>query len=125
MIHDLTKKLIDKIHAQTLSGSVEWTEGPGKHAYAFEADAFNVVVDATASTANLVISDTEGRELENLTEEELAQASNGQGLDYEQVVREVHSHARRSALGTDNAIEKILGALDGKGGGGEERRGWR
>jgi len=69
-MHDLTKQLIDKIHAQTLAGQVEWLEGPGKNAYAFEADTHQISVEATGSTAVINISDHDGRDLETLDEED-------------------------------------------------------
>ena len=34
------------------------------------------------------------------------------GADYEQIVREIHQNARREALGTDEAIERILRTLE-------------
>ncbi len=112
MIHDLTMRLIDRIHAQTEAGGVQWTEGPGRNAFAFEIDDFQVAVEATPSTVGLIIADAEGRELETLSEDELAGVSNAKGQDYETIVRAIHARARRSALGTDDAIERILRAMD-------------
>jgi len=126
-MHDLTKQLIDKIHAQTLAGQVEWLEGPGKNAYAFEADTHQISVEATTSTAVINISDNDGRDLETLDEEELAAITAANGVDYETIVREIHTHARRVALGTDDAIERIIRAMgdDAPSGEGESRSGWR
>lgn len=127
-MHDLTKQLIDKIHAQTLAGQVEWLEGPGKNAYAFEADTHQISVEATGSTAVINISDHDGRDLETLDEEELAAITASNGVDYETIVREIHTHARRVALGTDDAIERILRAMGDNtpaSDGDESRRGWR
>jgi len=126
-MHDLTKQLIDKIHAQTLAGQVEWLEGPGKNAYAFEADTHQISVEATTSTAVINISDNDGRDLETLDEEELAAITAANGVDYETIVREIHTHARRVALGTDDAIERIIRAMgdDAPSDGDEARRNWR
>ncbi|MCG8443512.1 MAG: hypothetical protein MI723_17040, partial [Caulobacterales bacterium] len=112
MIHDLTKRLIDRIQARTEAGEVEWSEGPVKNSYAFEADGYQICLEASSSSIALVIADGDGRELETLGEEELSSTSNGRGVDYETVVRDIHHRARRVALGTDDAIEAILRAMD-------------
>lgn len=126
-MHELTQRLIDRIHAQTLSGQVDWTEGPGKNSFTFEADGLNVIVEATASTATIRITDADGRELEVLDEEDLAATASPGGSDYEAVAREIHQNARRVAMGTDDAISRILRALgdDEHGGESGEKRGWR
>jgi hypothetical protein len=111
-MHERTKRLIDRVHAQTLAGRLEWVEASGRNAFSFEADGFNVVVTATASQISLVIADGDGRELETLDEEALAAAVAPSGKDYESVVRDIHQSARRAALGTDDAIERILRTLD-------------
>ena len=111
-MHELTQRLIDRTHARTLAGQVDWTEGPGKNAFAFEADNYQVVVEATASTVSLRITDTEGRALEVMDEEDLAQVLAPSGTDYETIVREIHQNARRVALGTDDAIERILRTME-------------
>lgn len=111
-MHELTQKLIDRTHARTLAGQIDWTEGPGKNAYAFDADGYQVVVEANPSTASIRITDTEGRELETLDAEDLAAVRAPGGADYEQIVREIHQSARRAALGTDEAIERILRSLE-------------
>lgn len=107
-MHELTQQLIDKVHAQTLAGQLDWSEGAGRNSFAFEADGFSVVVAATASTATIAITDTDGRELETLDEEELASVTSPSGKDYEAIVRDIYQSARRVALGTDDAIERIL-----------------
>ena len=111
-MHELTQKLIDRTHARTVAGQIDWVEGPGKNAYAFDADNYQVVVEATPSTASIRITDTEGRELETLDAEDLAAIRAPGGADYEQIVREIHQSARRVALGTDEAIERILRTLE-------------
>ena len=111
-MHELTQRLIDRTHARTLSNQIDWTEGPGKNAFAFEADGYQVVVEATASTASIRIADAEGRVLEALDEEDLAQVTAPGGADYEAIVRDIHQNARRVALGTDDAIERILRAME-------------
>jgi hypothetical protein len=110
-MHELTQRLIDRVHAQTLAGQLDWVEGSGRNTFAFEADGLSVVVSATASTATIAITDSDGRELESLNEEELASVTSPSGRDYETLVREIHQSARRVALGTDDAIERILRAM--------------
>lgn len=127
-MHDLTKRLIDRVHAQTLSGEVPWAETGEKNAFAFEADGYNITVEATGSTAAITVADSDGRALETVDEEELAAITGPGGRDYESIVREVHAQARRVALGTDDAIERILRALgeeEASGEGGARRGGWR
>jgi hypothetical protein len=111
-MHELTQRLIERVHAQTLSGQLEWTEGSGRNTFAFEADGFHVVVEATANTASITIADGDGRELETLDEEELSAVTSSSGRDFETLVREIHQNARRVALGTDDAIERILKAIE-------------
>ncbi len=112
MIHDLTKRLIDRIYAMSQEGRLSWSEGPGQNAFAFEADNYSVVVDSPSSGPMLTISDSEGRELEALTADDLAEVRAPGGQDYETIVREVHTSARRAALGTDEAIDRILQTLE-------------
>lgn len=113
MLHDLTKRLIDRVHAQTERGEVDWSEASEKNAYMFEADGFQVTVEATGGSVTLTIADADGRELETLTDDDLSAAAAPNGEDYETIVRAMHTRARRVALGTDDAIERILKALDG------------
>ncbi|MGD2131346.1 MAG: hypothetical protein PVI23_01040 [Maricaulaceae bacterium] len=110
-MHQLTQRLIDRIHAQTENGQIRWREGASKSAFAFEADDYNVVVDANPSTVTLLITDGDGRELETLDEEDLSAVSSPGGRDYEAIVRDIHANARRVAMGTDDAIERILRAM--------------
>lgn len=110
-MHERTKRLIDRVHQQTLAGQIEWAEGSTRNAFSFEADGFHVVVTANASTVTLAISDGDGRDLETLDEEALSQVTSPSGKDYESLVREIHQAAKRTALGTDDAIERILRSL--------------
>jgi 2-C-methyl-D-erythritol 4-phosphate cytidylyltransferase len=110
-MHEHTKRLIDRVHAQTMAGQIEWVEGSGRNAFSFEADGFHVVVTANAATASISITDADGRELETLDEEALNQVTSPSGRDYEALVREIHAAARRMALGTDDAIDRILRAI--------------
>ena len=110
-MHEHTKRLIDRVHAQTIAGQIEWVEGSTRNAFSFEADGFHVVVTATASTVTIAVADADGRDLETLDEETLSQVSGPAGKDYESMVREIHQHARRMALGTDDAIDRILRSL--------------
>lgn len=110
-MHEHTKRLIDRVHAQTMAGQIEWVEGTGRNSFSFEADGYHVVVSANPSTASLSITDGDGRELETLDEEALNQTTSPSGRDYEALVREIHTAARRTALGTDDAIERILRAI--------------
>jgi 2-C-methyl-D-erythritol 4-phosphate cytidylyltransferase len=111
-MHDLTRRLIERLHEQTLAGRLEWAEGSGRNSFSFEADGYHVTVEATASTAAITIADGDGRELETLDEEALASATSPSGKDYETLVRDIHQNARRAALGTDEAISRILKAID-------------
>jgi hypothetical protein len=110
-MHELTQRLIDRVQAQTAAGLLDWVEGSARNSFAFEADGLSVVVTATASTAAISITDSAGRELETLNEEDLASVTSRNGKDYETIVREIHQSARRVALGTDDAIERILRAI--------------
>ncbi len=110
-MHDLTRELIDRLATLTREGRIPWVEGPGQNAFGFEADGYAVSVDAAPSGPMIVVADSEGRELEALTGEELSESRNAEGLDYETVVREMHASARRAALGTDEAIKRILTTL--------------
>jgi uncharacterized protein YccT (UPF0319 family) len=112
-MHDLTRRLIERLHAQTLAGQIEWAEGSARNTFSFEADSYHVIVEATASTASISVADGDGRELETLDEEVLSSATSPSGKDYETLVREIHQNARRAALGTDDAITKILKAIGG------------
>ncbi len=110
-MHERTKRMIDRVHAQTMAAQIEWVEGSGRNAFSFEADGFHVIVTANASTASISVADTDGRELEVLDEDALNQVNSPSGRDYEALVREIHQAARRMALGTDDAIERILRAI--------------
>lgn len=113
MIHPLTKELIDRVYKMTQSEHIHWNDGPGQNAFAFDAEGFSVVVDLTPGGPTIMVADNEGRELETLTSDDLAEVRAAGGQDYETIVREIHGHARRTALGTDAAIRQILTSLDG------------
>ena len=123
-VHQLTQRLIDRIYAQTKEGAIRWREGAEKNAFVFDADDFSVVVEATASTVSIAVTDAEGANLETLDEEDLSAVASAGGRDYESIAREIHQDARRVALGTDDAIARILRALgdDGDEGEGGSRR---
>lgn len=110
-MYELTRQLIDRIAVLTKDGQIAWRSGPSQNAFSFDADGYSVTVDSANAGPMLSVSDGEGQELEVLTGEELSETQNGEGLDYETVVRAVHADARRAALGTDDAINRILSAL--------------
>ncbi len=113
MVHEKTTTLIETLHAQTMAGEIPWAEGEGRNAGAFEAKGYQVHIEATASTMNFVLMDRDGRELENLNEEDLSESAAPSGKNLETLVREIHNRGRRAALGTDQAIDQLLGAIGG------------
>ena len=112
MLNANTKDLIDRIHKLTLEGKIEWREGDERNAVTFQADGMRVDLLANGAKVEFTIADEDGREIEHVEEEALSAVRAAKGGDYEMLMREIHEHARRIAVGADAAIARLMNALE-------------
>ncbi|MEO1643462.1 MAG: hypothetical protein AAFR74_09010, partial [Pseudomonadota bacterium] len=109
MLHPSTKKLIDRLIDMTAAGKIEWTEGEGE-TVVYTTEGYSVGLEADPN--EMVITATDGRELERATVAELAEATDADGASYTERVAEMTREAMRKAKGIDKAITTLLAGID-------------
>ena len=109
MIHPSTRKLIDRLHERTLEDRVAWSEGDDG-AIKFENSSYSIVL--FQENHELKLTDSDGRELEFVDKDELAEMANDDGVSYTDVASEMYVEGLRIAKGTKRAIDKIMAGLE-------------
>ena len=110
-------ELVDKLLRQTLQNEVKWEETakPGIYQAAFVN--FSVHISKSQSSSDVTdylisIFNEDGSEVETFDDNDLREFDSETG--YYEKMKELYETARRMALGTENAINKILSILDKK-----------
>lgn len=104
--------LIRQLLALSRAGKVTWA--PATESGAFQIAFGQYTVEILASAPNGIdllvrIVDGQGTVVEEISDGEMAEAT---GSFYFQTMHELHTLARRSALGADKAIDTLLSLLD-------------
>lgn len=117
MADDKFKLLINKISDGTMAGTLKWESTV--HQDAFQVTFKNYAVQIRGSDNNFVVSlfGDRGEILESATDDELGRVRDENiarkygTATYWSLLSLVYKAARRIALGTDKAIDDILGQL--------------
>ncbi len=109
MLHPSTKKLVDRLSEMTAQRKVAWTEGDNG-AIQFETEGYRVVVHADPQS--LTLETVEGKVMEEVSAEQLAETPCEDGGSYQTVIADMVKEASRTARGTETAIERLLSGLD-------------
>ncbi len=109
MLHSSTKKLIDKLGEMTRKRRIGWAEtDDGRLAY--QTEGYSVILGGEPQSMQLL--SREGKLLEEVSAEEIAESRNDDGTPYQQAFAEMHREAARQARGTETAIDTVLAGLD-------------
>ena len=110
MMHPSTKKLVDRLHAMTTQGKIEWAEGEDAGSLVYDTEGYRVVL--SGSPTNVLLTDNNGNELERVDADELLQTPHADGGTYDAIVASLATEAQRIARGTETAISSVLEGLD-------------
>ena len=114
MLHASTKRLIDTLGDRTRKQRVSWVEtddGSVTH----DTEGYRVII--TPEPHTVLITDALGKELDEVTPDEYADAKDADGRPYAMFMNELFREASRHARGTERAIEALLAGLDTDGDG--------
>lgn len=109
MLHPSTKKLIDKLAEMTRKRRIGWAETEdGRLAY--QTEGYSVILGGEPQSVQLLSRD--GKLLEEVSGEEIAETQADDGTPYQQAFSEMYREAARQARGTETAIDTVLAGLD-------------
>ena len=109
MLHPSTKRLIDKLDEMTRKQRVSWEESENdsvKH----DTEGYRVTV--TAAPHSLLLTDTQGREIETCTPDDFSGETDANGRPYSEFIEDLYREAHRHARGAEKAISALLSSLD-------------
>lgn len=113
MLHALTKRLIERIHQMSMERRIAWSADDLGSQCSFAADGFSVELLQGQAGPSVHIRNADGVIIERATPTDLGEERNAEGVSYHAMVADAFVLARRSALGVDAALERILLSLDG------------
>jgi len=109
MLHPSTKRLIDKLDEMTRKQRVAWEESENG-AVTHDTEGYRVTLTPPPHT--LLLTDTQGREIETCTPEDFAGETDVSGRPYVDFVEDMYREAHRHARGAEKAISALLSALE-------------
>tara|TARA_B100000749_G_scaffold52109_1_gene37855 strand:- start:480 stop:2222 length:1743 start_codon:yes stop_codon:yes gene_type:complete len=109
MLHPSTKRLIDKLGDMTRRQKVAWQEGEDGN-ITHDTEGYRVTL--TADPHAVLLTDSQGREIETCSPTEFADEIDAEGRPYAQFVEELYREAKRHARGAEEAISAVLAGLD-------------
>lgn len=113
MAYEKALKIIERLHRKTQEGELEWEEGPNNETYQVSFPDYSITIESisdlsTAEEYEIVIRNSDGRVLERFSDLDVPKIQDTSGT---KIFEEIFNQARRYALGTDKALDDILGAL--------------
>ncbi|MEZ5986530.1 MAG: hypothetical protein R3B94_11330 [Hyphomonas sp.] len=109
MLHPSTKRLIDKLDEMTRKQRVGWQESDDG---AVRHDTEGYRVTLTAAPHALLLTDTQGREIETCSPEDFVGETDATGRPYAEFIEDLYREAHRHARGAEKAISALLSSLD-------------
>ena len=109
MLHASTKRLIDKLSEMTFKHRVEWAEGDDGQII-HDTEGYRVTL--TPAPCAVILSTTDGKEIEICSPEDLAEEVTGNGMPYAQFVASLYEEASRDARGAEKAIAALMKGLE-------------
>ncbi|MAP95744.1 MAG: hypothetical protein CMK07_12410 [Ponticaulis sp.] len=110
MLHQSTRKLIDKLVEMTASSKIIWREGDDGTCL-YDTEGYRVTIGSAPS--RVVLLDAGGRVLETVGDGLLATAADDEGLLYSAKVDKLVSDAQRALTGSEDVMERLVSALGG------------
>jgi hypothetical protein len=106
-------QLIERLHRKTQDDSLDWEEGPMDETYQVNFPQYSIIIEEINDIEKLAdyqisILNSEGKTIEIISDEDLPKI---QEKNPTRILSEIFNHARRKALGSDEALDYILGAL--------------
>ncbi|MEM7492229.1 MAG: hypothetical protein AAF296_02545, partial [Pseudomonadota bacterium] len=114
MLHPSTKKLIDRLIAMTAEGKIDWKEDDSDRV-SYTTEGYSVALEKEPT--EIVITTSDGRELERATASEIADVPDDADVSYADQVASMTRDATRKAKGIDEAISVLLAGIDLEGDG--------
>ena len=109
MMHQSTRRLLDRLSEMTRQKKIGWAENDyGIH---YTTEGYTVHLVREPQTMQLL--DGQGRVLEDVTADAIAQTHSEAGEAYSQIFDELFREGARQARGTESAIDAVLAGLDG------------
>lgn len=109
MLHPSTKRLIDKLGDMTRRQKVAWQESEDGN-ITHDTEGYRVTL--TAEPHAVLLTDSQGREIETCNPAEFADELDADGRPYAHFVEELYREAKRHARGAEEAISAVLAGLD-------------
>jgi hypothetical protein len=109
-MHERIAKLIERLHEKTKAKTIAWEKSPSGN---FEASFPNYTVELSQGGSTrlfLTIYNEEGDMLDKISDETLM--TEAELFDHGLMLGELYGMARRIALGSDQAIESLISALE-------------
>lgn len=104
------RRLIDRLHDQTNTGSVTWTPGSREDTFIWSGTSASVILSTRdfdgQAPFELAVMDSDGRTVEQATFGGL------EGIEDLERVRALYKSARSSALNIDETIDGLLSDLE-------------
>ncbi|WP_144445558.1 hypothetical protein [Inquilinus limosus] len=111
-------KMVDKLYERAVGGDIAWKKGFEEGAFQASFSRYVVQISTTSSKDGLdvviKIYNDEGDVIDSFTDVDISQSPHAYEL-YFQKMFGLYEIARRSALGSDDAIRSILSELDSEG----------
>lgn len=114
MAYEKAQRLIEQLHKKTIEGDLDWEEGPDTESFQVNFSDYSITIESLSDLNateeyQIVIRNSTGRVLERFSDLDIPRIGGGQQSS--KVFGEIFDQARRYALGTDKALDDILGAL--------------
>lgn len=104
--------LIRQLLVLSRAGKISWNRATESGAFQIALDKYTIqILVSTPNSIDLLVRifDGSGTVIEEISDAEMAEAT---GCFYFEIMYELHTLARRSALGADKAIDSLLSLLD-------------
>ena len=116
-------KLIKRLHEKTKDASLTWEPLPSKNTFLAVFPSYAVSIaevpgEEDAPDYAITLLNEAGKPLERVTDVQLRETVSEEGQPETsafRIMEELYNMARRSALGVDQALDKLLSSLDEDG----------
>ena len=113
MANTKAAQLLEHLHKRTQDDSLDWEEGPLDETYQVNFPQYSIIIESISDIENLAdyqisIMNADGKVIETISDDEMPKINDKNAT---RIFADIFSNARRKALGTDEAMDYILGAL--------------
>jgi hypothetical protein len=106
-------QLLEHLHKRTQEDSLDWEEGPLDETYQVNFPQYSIIIEYINDIESLTdyrisIMNADGKVIETISDDEMPKINEQSPT---RIFADIFNNARRKALGTDEAMDYILGAL--------------